>query len=288
MEKIDKRERAAEFQRRLRASLDQSPLSQAGLARAVGVDRSTVSQLLNGSAPRLPNGQVVAEIATSLGVSADWLLGLSERQEPAAQLLASALDMPKAPRALVGDVIFGWHEEARGYKIRHVPATIPDILKTPALIRWEYQTTLQRSPEQVIQSSEERLEFLRASGSDYEIAMPLYEVASFVRREGYYEGLPVDIRDEQLSWFLELHDQLYPTVRVFLFDARTVYSAPITVFGPLLAVVYLGRHYMAFRDTERVRVVTAQFDWLVRAAVVSARDWPEHLAGLRRPGFAGE
>lgn len=281
-DKLDKRVRAPLFQARLAQALAEAGLSQAALARDIGVDRSTVSQLLTGADPRLPNGHVVAEAAAALGVSADWLLGLSDRREPAAQVLAAALDMPEAPRALVDDVMRGWHTEARGYKIRHVPATLPDILKTPELIRWEYQTTLERAPEAVISSTEERLALLRDSRSDYEIAMPLTEIASFVRCEGYYNGLPPQVRDAQIDWLLDLHAQLYPTIRVFLFDKRSVFSAPITVFGPLLGVVYLGRHYMVFRDTERVQALAGQFDWLVRAAQVSAHEWPQHLRTLRQ------
>ncbi len=74
-----------------------------------------------------------------------------------------------------------------------------------------------------------------------------------------------------------LHDQLYPTLRVALYDQRRLYSAPITVFGPLLAVVYLGRNYLVFRDTERVQAISRHFDTLVREADVSARAFPDHL-----------
>ncbi len=277
---MDKRARAPRFQERLRQALDVSGLSQSHLAREIGVDRSTVSQLLRGQAPRLPNGQVVAELAFALGVSADWLLGLSDRPKPAAQVLATALDMPEASRAAVDEVLHGWHIEARGYKIRHVPATLPDILKTPDLIRWEYATTLQSNPEAAISSAEDRLALLRDSGCDYEIAIPQFEVASFVAQEGYYKHLPTALRDAQLAWFADLHALLYPTIRVFLFDARSVFSAPITVFGPLLGVVYLGRNYMVFRDTERVSALIGQFDWLIRSAQVSAHEWPAHLRAL--------
>ena len=81
---------------------------------------------------------------------------------------------------------------------------------------------------------------------------------------------------------ISLHDQLYPTLRIFLFDARRVFSAPITIFGPLMAVVYLGRNYVVFRDKERVRGITAHFDWLIKEAEISARSFPDHLNTLTR------
>ncbi|MEY8837520.1 transcriptional regulator, partial [Cribrihabitans sp. XS_ASV171] len=139
------------------------------------VDRSTISQLLTDSGARLPNAHVVGACAAALGVSSDWLLSLSDRPERAAELLAGALSVTEAPRALVDERIFEWHREAAGYKIRHVPAALPDMMKTRALIEWEYAPHLGRSADQAIGASEDRLAWMRESQSDYEIALPLYE-----------------------------------------------------------------------------------------------------------------
>lgn len=281
LEKTDKRARAALFRARLAEAVARQGLSQAALARAIGADRSTVSQLLHGEDARLPNAQLVAETARALKVSADWLLGLTHRPESAADLMATVIDMPEAPRAMVDEILFRWHREAQGYKVRHVPASLPDMLKTNAVLAWEYETTLAKSAEQAIQAAEERLAWQRGNRSDYEIAMPLHEIASFCRGEGYWTGLPAEARLEQIDWLIALHDQLYPGLRIFLFDARAVFSAPVTIFGPLLAAVYLGRHYLAFRDAERVAAITAHFDGLIRAATLGPRDWPDHLSRLR-------
>ena len=280
IDKIDKRTRAEQFRQRLSRAMAEAGTTRSALSRRVGVDRSTISQILSDAGARLPNAQVVAECAAGLGVSADWLLGLTERPERTVDLLAAQMTISEAPRALVDETIFAWHREAAGYKIRHVPAGLPDMLKTEGVLRWEYEPHLGKTTGQAIGASEDRLEWMRGAGSDYEIAMPLYEVASFAGGEGYYAGLPADLRREQLSRMAALHDQLYPSLRVFLFDARRLFSAPVTVFGPLLAVLYLGRHYLAFRDTERVRAMTAHFDWLVREASISARDFPAELRRL--------
>ena len=278
---IDKRTRAPLFRDRLTQAMAEKSITQSALARAVGVDRSTISQLLTGSGARLPNAQVVAECATALDVSADWLLGLTERPERLAQLLAASLTMTEAPRALVDETIFAWHREAAGYKIRHVPATLPDMLKTHDLLRWEYEPHLGVSVDQAIGASEDRLEWMRSSRSDYEIALPLHELQSFARAEGYYTGLPAAIRRDQIDQMLTLSAQLYPALRVYAFDARRVFSAPLTIFGPLLAALYLGRHYLAFRDSARVAGFTQHFDGLVREAEIGARDFPALLTELR-------
>lgn len=277
---MDKRDRADLFRARLAEAMADRGMTRAALARAAGVDRSTLSQLL-APGTRLPNAQLAADCAQVLGISADWLLGLTGRPEPIADLLATSLTVTEAPRALMDEAIFGWHREAAGYKIRHVPATLPDMLKTRAMVEWEYRPQLGRTAEQALGAFEDRLQWMRNARSDYEIALPLHELAAFADGAGYYEGLPARIRAEQMDRLILLTEQLYPSLRLYLFDARRVFSAPVTIFGPLLAVVYLGRHYLAFRDTARVEQISQHFDWLVKEAAFSARDVPGHLRGLR-------
>lgn len=278
---MDKRDRAKLFRNRLHQALQRAGSNQSDLARVTGVDRSTISQLLRNDAARLPNAHVVGACAHALGVSADWLLGLAEHPETASDLLASALTLTDAPRALVDEQIFDWHREAEGYKIRHVPAALPDMLKTTDVLEWEYGPHLGRTAEQAIAASSARLTWMNRSASDYEIAMPLHELDSFVRGTGYYDGLPRDLRRAQVDHWLRLSETLYPRMRLYLFDARQIYSAPITVFGPLLAVIYVGRNYLAFRDVQRVRAFSDHFDHLVRKAHITARHFPKHLTGLR-------
>ncbi|MDT8326349.1 MAG: helix-turn-helix transcriptional regulator [Roseovarius sp.] len=280
-ERIDKRQRADLFRTRLGEAMRLRDATQSALARAIGVDRSTISQLLKGPSARLPNAQVVGECASALGVSADWLLGLTDRPETTADILANTLSLTEAPRALVDEQIFQWHKEAAGYKIRHVPAGLPDMLKTRAMLEWEYAPHLGRSTDQAIGASEDRMAWMRAARSDYEIALPIHELESFARAEGYYRNLPLDLRRAQLDHLITVTTQLYPSLRLYLFDARRVYSAPVTILGPLLAVIYIGRNYMVFRDTERVQALTRHFDHLLREADITARALPERLAELR-------
>ncbi len=278
--RMDKRDRSDLFRARLAEAMADRGMTRAALARAAGVDRSTLSQLL-APGTRLPNAQLAADCAQVLGISADWLLGLTGRPEPIADLLATSLTVAEAPRALMDEAIFGWHREAAGYKIRHVPATLPDMLKTRAMVEWEYRPQLGRTAEQALGAFEDRLQWMRNARSDYEIALPLHELAAFADGAGYYEGLPARIRAEQMDRLILLTEQLYPSLRLYLFDARRVFSAPVTIFGPLLAVVYLGRHYLAFRDSARVEQISQHFDWLVKEAAFSARDVPGHLRELR-------
>jgi len=280
MENIDKRDRATLFRSRLAEAMANRGISQAALARATGVDRSTVSALL-APGTRLPNAQLAADCASGLGVSCDWLLGLADRPEPAADLLAAQVRLIDAPRALFDAEIFGWHQAAAGYKIRHVPATLPDLLKLPALVEWEYRAALGQTAGQAIAAFQDQLAWLRGARSDYEIALPLHEIAGFAAATGYWAGLPLAIRRAQMDDLIHMATELYPSLRLYLFDAHRVFSSPVTVFGPHLAAVYLGRQYIVFRDPARVASISQHFDWLVREAPFGARDVIAHLQGLR-------
>jgi transcriptional regulator with XRE-family HTH domain len=278
---MDKSNRSALFRTRLAEAMATRGMTQSALARATGVDRSTISQILSAQTDRLPGAQLAADCAAALQISADWLLGLTGRPEPIADLLAATVTMKEAPRALIDETIFAWHQEAAGYKIRHVPATLPDMLKTRQMVEWEYRPQLGRTAEQAFGAFDDRLSWMRGARSDYEIAMPLHELAAFASATGYYAGLPAAVRRTQLDHMATLCDQLYPTLRIYLFDARRVFSAPVTIFGPLLGVVYIGRDYLAFRDTARVARLSDHFDWLVREAALSARDVAAHLRSLQ-------
>jgi transcriptional regulator with XRE-family HTH domain len=276
----DRVNRAEVFRERLAQALAAAGMNQSSLARAAGVDRSTISALL-APGTRLPNAPLVADCAAALSVTSDWLLGLAPNPQTADQALAAAMVLTEAPRALFDATIFCWHREAAGYKIRHVPASLPDMLKTPEVVAWEYSDPLGPNAALAIAAFQDQMAWLRGAKSDYEIALPLHEIDSFVRSEGYWRGLPLPARRAQLDQLIALAEGVYPSLRLYLFDAHRVFSAPVTVFGPQRAVVYLGRDYMEFRDPATITRIAAHFDWLVREARLGARDVPGHLRALR-------
>lgn len=281
MIKIDKRDRSAIFRTRLTEQMRATGTNRSELARMTGVDRSTIAQLLTTDEPRLPNAHLAAECAQSLSVSADWLLGLTERPERPGDVIAAAISTPRAERNSVDDQLMEWHREAAGYKIRHVPATLPDVLKTEGVLGWEYERFLGKSPEQAIGAMRDRHRWMRDQESDYEIALSIGELKSFAAGSGYYDGLSADIRREQLQILADAARDYFPVLRIFLYDARRVFSAPMTVFGPLLGAVYVGQFYLAFRSKDRVRLLTEHFDGLIREASVDAREVSNWLSNLQ-------
>lgn len=123
---MDKRVRADLFRSRLQEAMSHASITRSALSRATNVDRSTIGQLLKDDRPRLPNAQLAADVAMTLGVSTDWLLGLTNRSEPPGDIVAAALSLSPAERTSADAQLLAWHHEAAGYKVRHVPATLPE------------------------------------------------------------------------------------------------------------------------------------------------------------------
>lgn len=270
------------FRERLAECITESGVSRSTLARAVGIDRSTLSQLLRGEGDRLPRADTVAAIATHLNVSLDWLLGLSNDNRLSATIVHQSLEITPSAAAPTDQQLAVWFEEARGYKIRHVPTTLPDLAKTDGVIAHEYRDFINKSTEDARSASEEKLAYTRMPETDVEICMPIQDLQVFARGEGLWRGLPVRERRAQIERLIQLTEELYPTLRLFLFDGRTNYSVPVTIFGPLRAAIYIGQMFFAFNTTEHIRVITRHFDTLIRGAVVQAPDVPAHLRDLLR------
>jgi len=268
---VRKDTRAKLFRDRLSSALKAKDLSRSALARKIGYDRSTITQLLNGDEARLPNVDLAACCAEVLGVSSDWLLGLSDFQERAADLLSASFEFKKAARTPADEFIQECHRKAASYKIRYVPTSLPDALKTEAVLEYEYRAFLGKTPKQAIVSMQDALEHIRAPDSDIEICSRLDIILNFARGDGYWDKLPLKTRQEQLRHIIKTCEEFYPSLRLYLFDAKKIYSSPIAIYGPVLGTIYVGQFYMVLRRREQLRALNKHFDQLVRLAEVDAR-----------------
>ncbi len=277
---MDKRDRADLFRERLQDALRSRDMSRSDLARGARLDRSTVSQLLSEDAPRLPNGQALAAIATTLGVSSDWLLGLSTHRGAAAEILDQAVQVAETERHPVDEHLLAWFRDAVGAKIRHVPANLPDVLKTEAVLAYEYAGETLRTPDQAITGTRDQKALLGRAEADMEIALTREALESFARGEGLWSGLTSAVRREQLEVMGRSLQDLYPSLRLHLYDAGDRFSAPFTVFGQKWAALYLGQRYLAFSNTRHVQLFSGHFDDLVRHAVVRSHEAGDYALEL--------
>lgn len=275
---MDRSETVERFRERLSQVLEESGRTRSSFAERVGLDRSTLSQLLSPGNERLPRAETIAAIAREAQVSLDWLLGLSESGTPGNELVANALEIEPGAGLPLDDRMARWHSEALGSKIRYVPTTLPDLLKSPAVIRYEYSAFGEKVPEARIEQAEARLAYSRRPETDMEVCSPIHLLEEFALGQGIWGGLPLKDRRAQLESIAELCDELYPTLRWFLFDGLAHYSAPYTIFGVKRAALYLGNMYLVLNGTEQIRALTRHFDQLIRAASVQ----PPDVAGIAK------
>jgi transcriptional regulator with XRE-family HTH domain len=276
----DRAELVRLFRERLLAVMSRSGLGQSAFASSVGIDRSTLSQILSPSNDRLPRLESVAAIARVGQVSLDWLLGLREVETQEPGLLTESLSIERDVISPADERLMRWLEEAAGYKIRHVPSSFPDVLKTEDLIAFEYEHFIALSPQKRIEITRSRLDYLRRPETDMEAATAIHLIASFARGQGRWQGLPVEVRRAQLEHLITLCEELYPRFRWFLYDGRELYSAPITIYGPIRGAIYIGQAFLVLQSRDHIRALIGHFDQLVRAAKVGPTEMPVYLRGL--------
>ena len=279
---MDRRQTGEVFRERLTEVIERSGLSRTAFAERVKLDRSTLSQLLSLSNGRLPRAETIVAIAAAEQVSVDWLLGLSQDGQQRADVMAGVLQIESGAASPADTRLARWHADAVGYKIRYVPTTLPDLLKTDEVIRYEYQEYGLQVPESRIEQAERRLAYSRLPETDMEACSSVQSVEEFALGHGIWKNLPVASRIAQLKSMLTLLDELYPTFRWFLFDGLQRYSVPLTVFGPKRAAIYAGNMYVVFNSTEHIRALTRHFDDLIRAAMVQPRDVFDFIGRLAK------
>src|SRR5690606_7524856 len=267
----DKRDTVTIFRERLTELIARSGQSHAAFAAHPGLVQSTLAQLLAPALVRLPRAESVARIAARIHVSVDWRLGLSQRDSISTNIV-SPIQIEVGARSHADERLRRWHEEAAGYKIRYVPASLPDLLKTEAVIDYEFRNWTRTSPQVRLEEAAQKLAYSRKPETDIEVCSSYQGLEGFARGEGVWQSLEPEHRREQLERMRELIDELYPTFRWFLYDGRQNYSAAYTIFGPLRAAVYVGDMYFVFNSTEHIRALTRHFDSLIREAVVQPHE----------------
>ena len=279
---MDKRDLGGLFRERLAIILARYDGNHAAFAATIGLDRSALSQLLADGSTRLPRAETLQRLAEAHHISLDWLLGLSQSDRLATEI-APTLEIEEASEANDDTRLARWHREALGYKIRYVPATIPDLLRTADVILYQHGSGRGPQPETLIREAGRRLAYSRRPETDMEVCMPRQTLEMLAHGQGQWSDLPSDQRVAQLTHMAMLLEELYPTFRLFLFDGQTGFSAPYTVFGPLRAALYVGEMYLVINSVEHIRALADHFDGLIRAAVINP-----HEAGAFVRGLLGE
>lgn len=274
---IHKRETGEIFQKRLQLLLQRSSLNKAQFAESIGVNRSALAQLLSEQLLRLPRAETLSSIATTYNVSIDWLLGLSQ-DEHVSSAVSSTMEIEQVTNGQ-HTKLGQWHRDAIGYKIRYVPSNLPDSLMIEEVIGYERQYTEVPLEIRKFETSSQ-LAYNRINESEMEVCMPLQRLKLLAQGVGIWEELPKSLRRQQLEHIKRLLDDLYPTYRLFLYDGRKAFSAPLTVFGSQRAVIYVGDMYVVINTLEEIRALTKHFDRLIRNTAVNPHESATFIQAL--------
>jgi transcriptional regulator with XRE-family HTH domain len=272
-------ERVTLFQERLQRVIEHSGLNRSSFATSIRVDRSTLSQLLSTENVRLPRADTVLSIAEVYQVSIDWLLGITQEGGMGANIVHEALEVDDSATSIF-EKNLEWHREARGYKIRYVPTTLPDLLKTEAVAEYEFNRYGSGKIDQSVRDNQLLLLQQRHPGSELETCMPVHHLESFAMGEGIWRDLPLADRREQLQRMIELNEELYPGFRWFLYDGKQTYSISLTIFGPMRVSLFLGKLYIIVNNIDHIRKITDRFDDLIRLAVIHPHEIGDFLQSL--------
>lgn len=284
---LEKNTISEEFRNRLVEAMDEMGFNRSQLARRVGIDRSTLSQILGSEGGRLPRADTAAAMAAELQVSLDWLMGLSQQRAgvQGAAIVEQSLEIEPGDPHSADQLLTRWHQEAKGFKIRYVPSTLPDQVKTPEVIDFEHAISQGDRAEDVRERSARQLAYARAPETDVEVCSSIQSLETFVAGVGIWKNIDLSVRLQQLDRMIALVDELYPTFRWFLYDGRAHFAPPVTIFGPKRAVVYMGDMYFVFYTTGHIQALVERFDALIRAAIVQPTDilalfrqWRQELA----------
>lgn len=248
--------------------------SRVALARQLEIDRTTLTQLLSPTNRRLPRVETLVAIARHAHVSVDWLLGLRSDNPGQTDVLDRQPMIERNAGSPDDARLVEWLADARGSKIRYIPSTLPDLLKTEDVIRYEAAGTPAGTLQRDLGTATTRLNWQRRPDSDMECCSSVQSIEGFARGEGIWNRLPPASRREQLQRIADLTDELYPTFRWFLYDGRSRYAAPVTVFGLRRAALYVGQTYLVFTSDEHVLAMAQHFDVLLRTATVQPPDVP--------------
>ncbi len=279
MEPLLRKELAENFRQRLKVVIERSGGNTTRFSRKCGIDRSALSQFLDVNSLRLPRSETLMAIANVEKVSLDWLLGLSQDELGVGEV-ASTLSIEHASPGDGHSLLTQWHKEAVGYKIRYSPSSLPDLLRTPAVTKYEFGDHQTETPEIKTDLSESQLAYSRMPETDIEIVMPFQRLENLASGVDIWNALERGKRQAQLVQASKLLDELYPRLRLFLYDGRKHFLAAYTVFGPKRAALYIGGMYMVVNSVDHIRQVSVQFDEMIKEAVITpdkASEWVEGL-----------
>ena len=169
---------------RLAVAIARSGLGKGEFAERAGVDRTTLSQLLSPDTGRLPRLDTVVALADAHDISLDWLVGRSDAGPIEAELVQHTTSFEAPGPTPADERLLGWLDDAADHKIRYVPATLPDLLKTDAVIHYERAGSIDRVAVHEIDTTAARLAWARNPDTEMECCSTVQSLRAFASGDG--------------------------------------------------------------------------------------------------------
>lgn len=280
---MKKKQRAALFQKRLRQVLEDHGQSLNAFCRAHGLDRPTITQLLIAKDSRLPRGDTLAALADALGVSTDWLLGLSEDRQKGVELVFEAFAVKQVQDMPVEAQWYSWHEEAQGTPIRYVlNEGVPEMLKTPETLTYEFAPMIGAAAAAHMAESEERKKFIGFGQENYSACCSHQELGLFAGGHGLWVDMPAAARRAQLQFMAHEIERLYPSAQYYVFDEMKILAHPFAVFGKKRAVIQCSGDYLVYTRETHINYFISLFNRYIQNATAHPHEAAQYVERLAK------
>ena len=97
-----------------------------------------------------------------------------------------------------------------------MPATIPDLLRTEAVIDYEFRDDPNLPLKAKSDQTRRQLDYSRLPETDIEVCMPMQTLIHLANGEGIWSSLPVEDRLNQIRHMAALIDELYDFTGAFI------------------------------------------------------------------------
>ena len=204
-------------------------------------------------------------------MSLDWLLGLSQDEGLTGEIRES-LEIEEAPGGFDRTLLARWHAEAAGTKIRYVPAGIPDLLRTEALIDYEAGIT-NRSRERAGRRDAVPHRLQPPAGDRHGGLHAAPHAGDLCARPGRLERISRGSAGaSSLPTWRRCSTTFIRPSACFSMTAACAIPCPTRSSARYRAAIYVGDMYLVLNATQPVRTLTRHFDNLIRAADINAHE----------------
>lgn len=273
------------FQERLKRSIQALEISPTEFCRKNDIDRSTLTQLMHNKDLRVPRIDTLAKLSCALGVSSDWLIGISNEKGTMAEIMSESLRTipsydsaseykePLEQIAETGDI---------DTKIRHHLITVPEYLYLDKIIPQYYSNLRVNDREEFSKIIDRFIHVLRPNVPKmaFETIFSVQVLQKMVERRDRWRNISKeDIRD-QLLHIADYYEEIYPQQQLYLYDEVDRLCAPMLIYGSKKVSLWVGSFHFVFNASNVVNAAHENLNAMIRIAKYLPHQSPDYIRSL--------